>query len=108
MRQLLYLLAMFALIGIPFCDTHAAAPSATPAAAKHTVISTISADSITIDTGKFTKSYKITERTQFIYNGTNVTLSEIKQGMRVSVTPMFDNRTAAVVIAGDAPTKAAR
>lgn len=80
-------------------------PPATPAK-RHTVIGTISSDSITVDTGSNTKTFKIDKHTQFFYLGSKATADELKVGMRVSVTPGFDGKTASSINANDAPVKA--
>jgi len=81
----------------------AGTPTSTPTPTRHTVIASISSDSITVDTGLVKKDYKIEKNTVFIFHGNRVTLNDLKSGMRVSVTPGFDGLTAATINAGDAP-----
>jgi len=82
-----------------------AAPAAksTPAPPKHTVISTVSAESITVDTGSGSKTYKITKNTEITFGGKNVKVDELKAGMRVSVVAGFDTSTAGEIAASNAP-----
>lgn len=79
-----------------------ARPKPTPPP-RHTVIASITSDSITIDTGLNIKSYKLDQKTQFTYLGRRVALNDLKPGMRVSVIPGFDAGTAVSISAGDAP-----
>ncbi|MEI6561869.1 MAG: hypothetical protein WCO68_07275 [Verrucomicrobiota bacterium] len=82
------------------------APKATTPVIHHTVISSISADSITVNTGKSTQTYKIDKHTQLMFDGKKVPMSDLKAGMRVMVTPDFDGKTASA-INGGAPPKVA-
>lgn len=77
-----------------------AAPTPPP---RHTVIGSISSDSLTVDTGLRTTNYKLNKNTVFMYQGKRVSSNDLKAGMRVSVTPGFDALTASVVSATDAP-----
>ena len=95
-------------IGLAFSLSALAAnptPKPTPVV-RHTVISSISADSVTVDTGKSTQTYKIDKHTQLMFDGKKVPLSDLKAGMRVMVTPDFDGKTASAINAG-APPKVA-
>ena len=105
MKQRISSLLMIATLGVFVYSAQADTPSLTPPP-RHTVIAAIGSDSITIDTGNVTKQYKISPHTRFTYNGTSVSSKEIKQGMRVTVTPMFDNITAQIIAAGYAPKAA--
>lgn len=98
-------LLLVAVLSATIATVHAAAPKATPFPPKHTVIVSISGDSVTTDTGKTTKSYKINKRTIFLYQGSRVTANDLKPGMRVTVTPAFDGKTAASIAASDVPKK---
>jgi hypothetical protein len=75
-------------------------PAPTP---KRVVIQSIESDSITINTGSLIKVYKLDACTEFTYCGNHVKLKDLKPGMRVTITPAFDNRYAALVAARDAP-----
>jgi len=103
-----------------------AAAQATPIPVKRTVIASISADSITIDTRKTvtvaaattgpaakpvdaassTKTYTINKETKITFEGKPSTVEELKEGMRVNVTQGFDPSIAAVIAAADAPKPA--
>ena len=71
---------------------------------RHTVIVSVSAETITVDTGLNKKTYLIGKNTQCITKGNPVSASELKPGMRVVVTPSFDGKSAAIISAGDAPS----
>ncbi len=78
------------------------AKKATPAPT-HTTIASISADSITVDEPKGTRTYKIGKDTEFNLRGQKVKIEEIKTGMRVSVTVGSDPAVAQRISASDAP-----
>ena len=83
-------------------------PPAQPTPApQHTVIGNISADSITVDTGKSTRTYKIDRFTQCYLEGTQVPVTALKAGMRVSVSSDSDALTANAINASGAPKGAA-
>ncbi|MDD5350312.1 MAG: hypothetical protein PHQ12_08895 [Chthoniobacteraceae bacterium] len=76
-------------------------PTPTP---RHTVIGSVSSDSITINTGLTTKTFQIDKHTKFNLMGKPVTVGDLKPGMRVSVTPGgFDGKTADIINASDVP-----
>lgn len=70
---------------------------------RHTVIGSISSESITVDTGLKTKTYTINKNTKFYLKGAAVSLNELKSGMRVNVVPGFDEKSASTITATDAP-----
>ena len=86
------------------CSAFAGAtPKPTPPV-RHTVIASISADSVTVDTGRSTQTYKIDKHTQLMFDGKTVPMSALKAGMKVTVTPGgFDGKTASSVNASPAP-----
>ena len=67
------------------------------------MIQSIESDNITINTGALIKVYKFDAYTEFTYCGNPVKLKDLKAGMRVTITPAFDNCYAALVAARDAP-----
>lgn len=97
------LLSVVALVVAMPSVSHAAAAKKTPIPPKHTVIATISSDSITIDTGRTTKTYKIDKFTRLSFGGKTVTAGDLKPGMRVSVTQGSDKEVASVITASPAP-----
>jgi len=80
-------------------------PTPVPYVQFHVTISSVSADSISIQTAKGLKTYKITKYTAITYEGKTVTPADLKAGMKVSVTPGFDTTTAGTITAS-APPKA--
>ena len=70
---------------------------------KRTVIQSIESDSITINTGASIKVYKVDAHTEFTYRGNRVKRKDLKAGMRVMITPSFDNLCATLVAASEAP-----
>ncbi len=68
-----------------------------------TVITSVAADSITIDADKVTKSFKITQFTEVTLRGQKAALTDLQPGMMVSVTMGADPTTASRIAAGDAP-----
>ena len=79
---------------------------ATPTPEYHTVIASISANSITVNSGTNSKTYKIDQGTQFTYQGNSVKAADLKPGMRVSIATGADDTTASAVSATEAPTAA--
>ena len=74
---------------------------------QRTTISLISGSSITISTGKETKTYTINQETEIQLKGNRATVADLKPGMRVSVTPGVDAALAGVILASDAPKEPA-
>jgi hypothetical protein len=107
MKHLLSPLSLgFAALTLVFTPlSHAANPKAkpTPTPARHTIISTISSDSVTINTGLTTKTFQVDKHTKFTFQGKLVAVNDLKQGMRVTVVPGFDGKTAESIDASDAP-----
>ena len=82
-------------------------PRSTPAH-HHTVIETVSADSITIDEPTGPKTFKITKNTEITFKGETTTADKLQPGMRVSVMPdMADATVAGQIEANDPPKDAA-
>lgn len=75
----------------------------TPVPPHHTTIASISADSITVDEAKASKTYKITSNTEITYKDQKATVSDLHAGMRVSVTAGADPETAARIAANEPP-----
>ncbi len=75
----------------------------------HTVIESVSSDSITVSTtggGGGANTYKINSFTEITYDGQDTTVNQLQPGMRVTVTPDgADADTAAIVNANAAPTE---
>ncbi|XHR27665.1 MAG: hypothetical protein ACFUZC_17200 [Chthoniobacteraceae bacterium] len=67
------------------------------------IIKTISSSEITISTSSASKSYKIDDHTLFTYLGKSVSVTDLRPGMRATVTPAFDGLTASLIAASDAP-----
>jgi multidrug efflux pump subunit AcrA (membrane-fusion protein) len=78
---------------------------ATPKPNHHTVIESVSSDSITVITGGGeSATYKITMETQITYDGEDATASQLQPGMRVTVTPdAADPDTASIITANEPP-----
>ena len=68
-----------------------------------TVITSVSADSISITEDKEAKTFKISQFTEVTVRGQKATLADLKPGMAVSVTIGSDPTTAGRIAAGDAP-----
>jgi hypothetical protein len=103
-------LLVFPLLAVLFAFTltasiYAATPPAkpTPFAPHHTVIGSISATSITINTFSGSKTYKIDKFTTITLLGNTVTVNELKPGMKVSVVSGTDPDTAAEINASNPP-----
>ena len=79
---------------------------ATPTPESHTVIASITANSITVNSGTNSKTYKIDQATEFTYQGNSVKATDLKPGMRVSIATGADDATASTVNATEAPTAA--
>lgn len=79
---------------------------ATPTPPKKVVIKSVSADSITIDTGNGQKSYTIKKDTTVMVNGMRASASDLKPGMLVSVTTSgFEVNVAASISARGGSSK---
>jgi hypothetical protein len=76
---------------------------ATPIPPHHTVIGSITDDSITVAGGKESKTYKITKETVIEFKGQPTKASELSAGMRVSVTAAGTPDTAARISASEPP-----
>jgi len=96
---------LVAVMGLAFsCSAFAAAPTPKPTPPKrHTVIASISSDSITVDTGKSQQTYKIDKYTQLMFEGKKVPMNDLKAGMMVTVTPNFDGKSVSAVNAAPPP-----
>lgn len=103
MKAFLLLLTTVALATSIPTRVQAGRPKPTPVPHYHTVIAEISAESITVQGPKQTKTYKITKDTQITYNGKKVTAADLQAGMKVSVTAAMDPGTAVVITANKAP-----
>ncbi|XHR29252.1 MAG: hypothetical protein ACFUZC_01545 [Chthoniobacteraceae bacterium] len=98
--------ALYSLAALCLClpMAQAADSKATPRPTpKHVTIKAISSSEITINTGVVTKTYKLDDRTVYVYQGVRVPQSDIKTGMRVNVTPSFDGKNATMVTATEGP-----
>ena len=70
----------------------------------HTVIESVSADSITITQADGSHTYKITKDTEITFKGETTTVDQLQAGMRVIVTPdAADEDTAGEIAANDPP-----
>ena len=110
MKKFVPALLLTALVAFAFSDCLAGKPpkkpKPTPApVAIHTVIASISADSITVKEPKETKIYKISKFTQIFYQNQSVKVDALKAGMRVDVAVGSDPGTAERITAGPAPGK---
>lgn len=86
---------------------HAGTPKKKPTPPpNHKVIGSVSSDSITVTSLNSSATYQINKQTKCFLKGASVTPSELKPGMRVTVTPGFDGKTAAQITASDAPKAA--
>jgi len=82
-------------------------PTPKPYIPHHTVIESVSADSITITSASGDKTYKITNETEITFKGDTVTADKLEAGMRVQVTPdSSDEGTAGRIEANDPPKEA--
>ena len=98
------LLSLLALIALLSCPADASTkPKPTPKPDFHTVIESISADSITVKEPKETKTYKIDRYTEITYNGQPVKTTDLKPGMRVEVSSNTDTTVASRIDASEAP-----
>ena len=87
--------------------------SVTPALAKKpkepqyhaTVISSVSADSITIAEAKVMKTFAITQFTEITVKGQRAKLADLQPGMSVSVTLSTDPSKLSRISAGDPPVQ---
>ncbi len=77
------------------------------AAPQHTTISLVSSDSITIQSGKESKTFKITQDTAIELKGSRATVADLKPGMRVSITPGLEPTIAGHITANDPPKEPA-
>jgi len=110
MKKFIPFLLLTALVAFAFTDCMAGKPpkkpKATPTpAALHTVIGSISADSITVKEPRETKTYKITKFTQIFFENQAVKFDALKAGMRVDVAIGSDPTVAERITAGPAPSK---
>jgi hypothetical protein len=106
--SLILLFTFVALALLTPAGIQAANPSPTPKATPHiyTTIESVDANSITIKGPKATSTYKITPQTEITFKGETVAVTDLKPGMRVSVTAGTD-ATEAERIAAEDPPKAA-
>jgi hypothetical protein len=79
-------------------------PKATPVH-HHTVIQTVSADSITISQAGGDKTFKITKNTEILFKNETTTADKLQAGMRVQVTPDSADPTVAGQISANDPPK---
>ena len=71
----------------------------------HTVIESVSADSITITNANGNKTYKITPATEIMFKNQLTTVDKLQTGMRVQLTPdAVNEENAGKIEANDAPT----
>jgi len=103
-RILLPILLAFALCASPAARAGQPKPRP-PRVHHHTVIETVSADSITISESGNDKTYKITKGTEITFKGETTTADKLEAGMRVSITPDGADETAASVIQANDPPK---
>ena len=80
-------------------------PRPTPKKTPHiyTTIESVDANSITVKGPKGTTNYKITADTQITFKGSTVKVTDLKPGMRVSVTAGMDATVAERINAEDPP-----
>src|SRR2546422_11068126 len=79
------------------------ATKATPPHHKEPVIASVGANSITVDEEKGTRTFMISQFTEISVNGQKATVSDLKPGMRVSVTIGMDPTHASRITAAGAP-----
>jgi len=103
-RIILPILLALALCITPLAEANNPIPRATPVR-RHTVIESVSADSITVSGADgSTKTYKITSGTEITFKGDTVTVDKLEAGMRVQVTPdAADDSAAGEISASDPP-----
>ncbi len=99
---------LFALVALALTvPANAGTPTPTPKPKTpkrtHTVIQTVDANSITIQMGDKTTSYKITPQTEITFKGNTATVGDLKPGMRVDVTAGMDPTVADRIAADDPP-----
>ncbi len=96
-------IALFGL-GMPrIADAGNTKPRATPPR-HHTVIESVSSDSITITQADGSHTYKIDANTEITFKGQTTTADQLQAGMRVQVNPdAADQNLAAQISADDAP-----
>ena len=75
-------------------------PQSTPVKATAPQIKSVSADSITVQNGTRTRTYKITNFTSIELNGSKVSVSALKPGMPVTVEAGVDETVAQSISAG--------
>jgi len=103
---LLIIAALFAACFVPTSTCNAGPKKkATPPPEYHTVISSVSADSITVQEPKASKTYKIDQFTAIYYNGQSAKVTDLKTGMRVEVSAGGDPTVAERISASDAIAK---
>ncbi|MGB8354921.1 MAG: hypothetical protein WCD79_13580 [Chthoniobacteraceae bacterium] len=106
MKNPYLLLSLLALLALLSCPVDASTkPKATPKPNIHTVIESISTDSITVKEPKETKTYKIGQFTEITYNGQPAKTADLKSGMRVEVSSNTDTTVADRIDASEAPKK---
>ena len=98
MKRIRFLLpALIVLLGLLTASPGVAASKKKPPPLIQTpTISSVTASSITVNDGKVTKTYTITQFTEIFVNGQKATAAELKPGMIANVTMGTD------------PTKASR
>jgi len=101
-RSLILTLTALATLAIT-ADLQAAAAKPTPFVPHHTLIGSISATQITINTFTSSKTYKINKDTVITYQGNTVTTADLKPGMKVSITAGTDPDVAATITASPPP-----
>ena len=79
------------------------ATKATPPHHKEPVIASMGANSITVDEEKRTRTFMISQFTEISVNGQKATVSDLKPGMRVSVTIGMDPTHASRITAAGVP-----
>ena len=101
---LLWTLCAFLAL-LPANSSFGRGPKAKPRPIEHfdTVITSASADSISITENKVPKTFKISQFTDITLHGQKAAVSDLKPGMAVSVTVGTDPSTAGRIAAGDAP-----
>jgi hypothetical protein len=67
------------------------------------IISSVTANSITVTQDKVTRAYTITRFSEVTVNGQKATIADLKPGMAVSVTIGVDPTQASRVVASGAP-----
>ena len=77
-----------------------------PEPPRHTLISSIAADSISVKGSQDAKTYKISKDTVIEFKGQRVKVEDLKAGMRVTVTAGSDPTVAGRIAASEAPDDA--